>query len=209
MEMTDRLLVPPEAYLQNAVSLARRLLGCRLIHETPEGRCGGIIVETEAYMGLLDDAAHSYRGPGGRVNIQYGPGGTAYIYLIYGMHSCFNVVANGPGVPEAVLVRALEPDTGLERMRLRRPKAKTDLQLCAGPGKLCAALGITRAQYGLDLRGGTLYIEDRCAEPPIDASLRIGVGYAKECRNKPWRFTVAGNPYVSIPAGKEKQYDGI
>ena len=208
--MTDRPLVPARDYLQDAVSLARRLLGCRLIHETPEGRCGGVIVETEAYMGLSDDAAHSYRGrPDGRVNVQYGPGGAAYIYLIYGIHSCFNVVANVAGVPEAVLVRALEPDVGLERMRLRRPKAKTDLQLCAGPGRLCAALGITRAQYGLDLRGGTLYIEDRAAEPPIEASLRIGVGYAKECRMKPWRFTVRDNPYVSVPAGKEKQYDGI
>lgn len=208
--MTDRPLVPAADYLEDAVSLARRLLGCRLIHETPEGRCGGVIVETEAYMGLSDDAAHSYRGrPVGRVNVQYGPGGAAYIYLIYGIHSCFNVVANVAGVPEAVLVRALEPDVGLERMRLRRPGAKTDLQLCAGPGKLCAALGITRAQYGLDLRGGTLYIEDRAAEPPIDASLRVGVAYAKECRMKPWRFTVRDNPYVSVPAGKEKQYDRI
>lgn len=188
-----------EIYQTDGVTLAKRLLGCRLVHETPEGRVGGIIVETEAYMGLEDDAAHSYRGkPDGRVNIQYGPGGFSYIYLIYGMHSCMNVVANAPGVPEAVLIRALMPDEGLEQMRLRRPKAKNDRQLCSGPGKLCAALGITRAQYGLDLTGDTLWIEDRAQEPPITASPRIGVEYAKECGQKPWRFTITDSPWVSV-----------
>ena len=168
--------LPFDAYQTDGITLAKRLLGCRLVHETPEGRCGGIIVETEAYMGLTDDAAHSYRGkPEGRVNVQYGPGGFSYIYLIYGMHSCMNVVANAPDVPEAVLIRALMPDEGLELMRARRPKAKGDRQLCSGPGKLCAALAITRAQYGLDLTGDTLWIEDRAAPPPITASPRIGV----------------------------------
>ena len=188
-----------EIYQTDGITLAKRLLGCRLVHKTPEGRVGGIIVETEAYMGLTDDAAHSYRGrPEGRVNIQYGPGGFSYIYLIYGMHSCMNVVANAPGVPEAVLIRALMPDEGLEQMRLRRPKAKQDRQLCSGPGKLCAALGITRAQYGLDLTGDTLWIEDRAQEPPITASPRIGVEYAKECGQKPWRFTITDSPWVSV-----------
>ena len=191
--------LPNETYQTDGITLARRLLGCRLMHRTPEGLCGGIIVETEAYMGLADDAAHSYRGnPGGRVNIQYGPGGFSYIYLIYGMHSCMNVVANGAGIPEAVLIRALLPDTGLERMRARRPRAKKDRDLCSGPGKLCAALSITRAQYGLDLTGDTLWIEDRAEEPPITASPRIGVEYAKECGDKPWRFTVTGSPWVSV-----------
>ena len=191
--------LPMNAYQTDGITLARRLLGCRLIHRTPEGLCGGIIVETEAYLGLLDDAAHSYRGnPGGRVNIQYGPGGFSYIYLIYGMHSCMNVVANGEGIPEAVLIRALEPDTGLEAMRLRRPKARSDRDLCSGPGKLCAALAITRAQYGLDLTGDTLWIEDRAAEPPITASPRIGVEYARECGDKPWRFSVTDSPWVSV-----------
>lgn len=188
-----------EIYQTDGITLAKRLLGCRLVHETPEGRVGGIIVETEAYMGLEDDAAHSYRGkPDGRVNVQYGPGGFSYIYLIYGMHSCMNVVANAPGVPEAVLIRALMPDEGLEQMRLRRPKAKNDRQLCSGPGKLCAALGITRAQYGLDLTGDTLWIEDRAQEPLITASPRIGVEYAKECGQKPWRFTITDSPWVSV-----------
>lgn len=197
--MTDaRALLSPEVYAADGITLARRLLGCRLVHETPEGAAGGVIVETEAYMGLSDDAAHSYRGrPGGRVNVQYGPGGFAYIYLIYGMHSCMNVVANGKDIPEAVLIRALRPDQGLELMYRRRPKAKNDRQLCAGPGRLCAALDITRAQYGLSLRGPELSIFDRPAEPPITASRRIGVDYAVRCRDKLWRFTITGDPFVS------------
>lgn len=191
--------LPFSAYQAGGVALAQRLLGCRLLHRTPEGLCGGVIVETEAYMGLADDAAHSYRGrPDGRVNVQYGPGGFAYIYLIYGIHSCMNVVANVPGVPEAVLIRALRPDTGLPLMRARRPKAKTDRQLCSGPGKLCAALGITRAQYGLDLTGDALWIEDRPQPPPVTACPRIGVEYARLCGQKPWRFTVTGDPWVSV-----------
>lgn len=200
--MTDRL--PREAYLTDGVTLAKRLLGCRLVHETGGKRVGGIIVETEAYMGLADDAAHSYRGrPDGRVNIQYGPGGYAYIYLIYGMHSCMNVVANGENIPEAVLIRALMPDTGMEEMRLRRPKAKNDRQLCAGPGKLCAALNITRAQYGLDLLGDSLYIEDRDTVPEIEAARRVGVDYAVQCRDRLWRFCVKDSPFVSVRPGKE------
>ncbi len=185
-------------YQTDGISLAKRLLGCRLVHQTPEGRCGGIIVETEAYMGLTDDAAHSYRGrPGGRVNVQYGPGGFSYIYLIYGMHNCMNVVANDPQTPEAVLIRALQPDEGLELIRARRPKAKNDRQLCSGPGKLCAALAITREQYGLDLTGDTLWIEDRADEPTIVCGPRIGVEYAKVCGDKPWRFWVQDSPWVS------------
>lgn len=191
--------LPFDSYQTDGITLAKRLLGCRLVHQTPEGRTGGIIVETEAYMGLVDDAAHSWRGkPEGRVNVQYGPGGFAYIYLIYGLHSCMNVVANAPGTPEAVLIRALMPDEGLPLMSVRRPKAKNDRQLCSGPGKLCAALGITRAQYGLDLTGGTLWIEDRREAPPITASTRIGVEYAKECGEKPWRFTITDSPWVSV-----------
>ncbi len=190
--------LPFAVYQTDGITLAKRLLGCRLVHETPEGRCGGIIVETEAYMGLTDDAAHSCRGkPGGRVNVQYGPGGFSYIYLIYGMHNCMNVVANDPQTPEAVLIRALQPDEGLALMRVRRPRAKNDRQLCSGPGKLCAALAITREQYGLDLTGDTLWIEDRTDEPAIACGPRIGVEYAKVCGDKPWRFWVQDSPWVS------------
>ncbi len=190
--------LPFAVYQTDAITLAKRLLGCRLVHRTPEGTAGGIIVETEAYMGLVDDAAHSYRGkPGGRVNVQYGPGGFSYIYLIYGMHNCMNVVANTPDLPEAVLIRALQPDEGLELMAVRRPKAKQDRQLCSGPGKLCAALDITRAQYGLDLTGDVLWIEDRTEAPPMACGPRIGVEYAKECGQNPWRFWIKDSIWVS------------
>ena len=195
--------LPFETYQTDAITLARRLLGCKLFHRTAEGVTGGVIVETEAYLGLQDDAAHSYRGsPDGRVNIQYGPGGTAYIYLIYGMHNCMNVVSNAAGIPEAVLIRALEPTDGLDLMRTRRPKAKDDRQLCSGPGKLCAALAITRARYGLDLTGDTLWVEDRLCPPLITESPRIGVEYAKECGQKPWRFTITDSPWVSVKPPK-------
>ena len=198
--------LPFDVYQTDGITLARRLLGCRLMHRTADGLCGGIIVETEAYMGLTDDAAHSYRGnPNGRVNVQYGPGGFAYIYLIYGMHSCMNVVANDSKTPEAVLIRALEPCEGLALMRVRRPKAKNDRQLCSGPGKLCAALGITREQYGLDLTGDTLWIEDRESQPDITASPRIGVEYAKECGQNPWRFTITHSPWVSVKPRERSQ----
>lgn len=203
--MTDLRRLSREEYCADGITLARRLLGCTLLHRTAEGVAGGIIVETEAYMGLTDDAAHSYRGwPGGRVNVQYGPGGFAYIYLIYGMHSCMNVVANRPRIPEAVLIRALRPTVGLELMYARRPKARREGQLCSGPGKLCQALGITRAQYGLDLRGERLWIEDRDAVPLIEASRRIGVDYAAAGKDKLWRFSVENDPFVSVPVRKEK-----
>ena len=130
--------LPLDAYQTDAITLARRLLGCKLYHRTAEGVTGGIIVETEAYLGLQDDAAHSYRGsPDGRVNIQYGPGGFSYIYLIYGMHNCMNVVANAPQIPEAVLIRALQPTDGLSLMRARRPKAKPTAS-CAPARASCA-----------------------------------------------------------------------
>ena len=109
-----------------------------------------------------------------------------------------NVVANAPGIPEAVLIRALEPIDGLELMYSRRPKAKKDAQLCSGPGKLCAALAITRDQYGLDLTGDILWIEDRQAVPQMVASPRIGVEYAKECGQNLWRFTIRDCPWVSV-----------
>lgn len=205
--MTRTEPLPRDFYTRDAVTVARELLGCRLVHETPEGPLGGIIVETEAYLGLADDAAHSYRGkPQGRVNIQYGPGGFAYIYLIYGMHSCFNVTVNAPGVPEAVLVRALRPDTGVEQMFPRRRAAKNIRQLCSGPGKLCAALDITRDQYGADLTAPPLYITPAETPQSIVAARRIGVDYALRCRDELWRFVIAGDPFVSVPPGKEKPH---
>ncbi len=186
-------------YLQNGIDLAKALIGKVLVHETHEAVLKGRIVETEAYMGTVDAAAHSYRGnPFGRVNVQYNEGGFAYIYLIYGMHSCMNVVANVSDVPEAVLIRALEPVLGIEEMKKSR---KTDAvkALCSGPGKLCQAMRITREQYGLDLCQKPLYIEEpeENRAVRIGATKRINVDYAGEAALYPWRFVELESPYLS------------
>lgn len=191
--------LPREFYLRSALEVARDLIGKRLVHVTPEGITKGIIVETEAYLGKIDPAAHSYKAPPtGRTAIQYGPGGYAYVYTIYGLHCCMNVVTNLPQVPEVVLIRALEPVSGVELMGSRRQT--TDLHaLCSGPGKLTQALGITRADYGADLLGDTLYIEDTGITPPeIDATPRINIDYAGDAAAYPWRFIWKGSPFLSV-----------
>lgn len=186
-------------YMQNGIELAKALIGKVLVHETDAGVLKGRIVETEAYMGAADAAAHSYKGnPFGRVNVQYGRGGFAYIYLIYGMHSCMNVVANEKDVPEAVLIRALEPTAGIDAMRQTR---KTDSlrALCSGPGKLCAAMRIDRGQYGLDLCEKPLYIEEYEEKRgfSIGVTKRINVDYAGTAAAYPWRFIELDSPYLS------------
>ena len=197
---------PTRAFFEgDTPTLARRLLGCTLWHRTPEGLCAGRIVETEAYCGETDAACHSYtrRAPNGRTSVMYGPGGFAYVYLIYGMHCCMNVVSAPEGAPEAVLIRALAPTEGIALMRARRPKAKTDTALCSGPGKLCAALGIDRGCYGLDLLGDTLFLTvgEPLPEERLGVSPRIGVAYAGEDALRPWRFFEKDDPNVSKPAG--------
>ena len=188
-----------EFYLTDGISLAKALIGKVLVHETEEGLTSGIIVETEAYMGADDAAAHSYKNKGkdGRTNIQYRLGGFAYIYLIYGMYNCVNVTANIEGKPEAVLIRALEPLSGLDVMARRR-KTDKPAAFCSGPGKLCRALNITREQYGLDLCGNKLYIEDSEDKNfTVSSSRRVNIDYAGEAALYPWRFYIEGNKFVS------------
>ncbi|MGE5509143.1 MAG: DNA-3-methyladenine glycosylase [Chitinophagales bacterium] len=199
----DRPL-PASFYARGALALAPALLGKLLVHAAPEGRASGIIVETEAYCGPLDRAAHSYGGKETpRTRAMFGPAGHAYVYFVYGMHYCFNVVAASEGVPEAVLVRAVEPVEGLELMarRRRRPlRTPADLvNLTNGPGKLAQALGIDRDLYGTDLTGDRLFLtEGRRVDPAeIAASPRVGVAYAGEWADRPWRFFLKGNPFVS------------
>lgn len=174
--------------------VARRLLGAVLLHESREGIAAGRIVETEAYL-HDDPAAHSFRGKTQRNASMFLGAGHAYVYLIYGVHHCFNVVTNDAGVGEAVLVRALEPVEGIELMAQRRG---TDVvrQLCSGPGKLVQALGITREHDGVSL----LCPELRICEPttrssePIVSAKRIGITKAAE---EELRFYLKGNPHVS------------
>lgn len=189
-------------YERNILVVARELLGKILVHETAEGVTSGRIVETEAYLGPEDRAAHSYGGrrtP--RNDVMFGEKGHAYVYLIYGMYHCVNVMAGDvPGKPEAVLIRALEPVEGCELMAKRRgyPKGGTQT-LTNGPGRLCMALGITKAQYGADLTVSPFYIAgtERVSSQDIVAVPRVGIDYAGEWKDRPWRFYIRGNSYVS------------
>lgn len=175
-----------------AIGLARALLGCLLLH----GETGGMIVEAEAYVGVGDLAAHASRGKTERTKVLFGPPGRAYVYFIYGMHECLNVVAGKEGTPGCVLIRALEPLCGLPRMYERRSWRGPLTGLANGPGKLTQALAITRAQYGHRLDTGELTIRRWRHKPRfrIGVTPRIGI---KECVDWPLRFIWAGHPCVS------------
>lgn len=188
----------------DALALARSLLGKRLVVPAADGsRVAGRIVETEAYLGAEDKAAHSYRNRRtARNGSMFAVGGTVYVFFVYGMHHQFNVVAGREGLPHAVLVRALEPEEGLELMRARRP-SRGDRELTSGPGKLCRALGIDRTFDGEDLLGKRVWIEDAGAKVPparIASGPRVGIAYAEEYALKPWRFWLKDNIYVSRKA---------
>ncbi len=172
------------------IEVARKLLGSLLVHETAEGRTAGRIVETEAYL-AEDPACHASRGKTKRNAMMFGPPGYAYIYFIYGMYHCFNVVTGREGVGEAVLIRALEPVEGVELMRKRR---KRDDQLCNGPGKLVIAMGIERGQNGHFLSQAPLYLESDQRPKRIVVTTRIGI---KEAAELPLRFYIDGNEHVS------------
>jgi DNA-3-methyladenine glycosylase len=196
------MILPLEFYRRETKTVARELLGKTLVHRIRGKRVAGRIVETEAYLGVIDLAAHSYGGRRTeRTSTMFMAGGHAYVYLIYGMHSCLNIVTREMGVPEAVLIRAIEPTEGLEEMRKRRPVARRDIDLTSGPGKLCAALGITRKQNALLLTDSELFIEDAPSlrRNRIVASPRVGIDYAEHAAEWPLRFSERGNPFVSKP----------
>lgn len=187
-------------FRQDTVELARKLLGCLLVHRTPDGVAGGMIVETEAYVGAIDKACHAYQNRSERTKIMYGDGGYAYVYFIYGMHHCFNVVTGPAGEGNAVLIRALEPVFGLDLMCKRRQTDKLQ-NLCSGPGKVCQALAITKEEYGLDLCDPASPLRlirfRHIPDNHITSSPRINVAYAEEAAAWPWRFYVKDNAYVS------------
>ena len=196
----------PAFFRRGALELAPDLLGLVLVHATADGVAAGRIVEVEAYCGPADLAAHSAGGRRtARNEVMYGPAGRAYVYFIYGMHWCVNVVAATPGVPEAVLLRGLEPLHGEDLMRARRGTHVAPAALARGPGNLTRALGIDGARNGADLRRGEL----RLLRPPggrgipaaseVVRSPRIGVAYAGAWAELPWRFSVRGSSGVSRP----------
>ncbi len=176
--------------------MARELLGAVLRCESDEGVCSGRIVETEAYLGPHDPACHAIAGVTRRTRDLHGAPGSAYVYLIYGMHWCFNAVTMPEGYGSAVLVRALEPLEGLPLMRRRRPRAGSDRDLTNGPGKLCAALGITGVLSGRALQRGSLTIHTGAAVADRDIIItpRIGITRAADW---PLRWVVRDNAYVS------------
>jgi DNA-3-methyladenine glycosylase len=185
---TSRRKLPRAFYARETLTVARELLGMHLVHSTPRGRHVGRIVETEAYKGPQDLAAHSARGRTARTEVMFGPAGHAYVYLIYGVWECLNVVTAQTGVPHAVLIRAVEPVEGIDNTT-------------HGPGLLCRAMHIDRALNGADLRANTLWIERPSASglriARIAHSPRIGVDYAGHWARKPWRCFDADSPYVS------------
>lgn len=188
--------LPPEFYLQDTVSVARALLGCVLWRKTGRHLLAARIVETEAYLGANDQASHARRGLRSERNASmYLEGGHAYVYFTYGMHWCLNAVTETKDFPAAVLIRALEPLAGLDVMRERRGEV-SDRHLCAGPARLCEALGVTGALNGVSLQRGVLRIVEgkkpRARE--IVTGPRIGITQAMDW---PLRFYLDGSPWVS------------
>lgn len=193
--------LPRKFYLrEDTVAVARDLLGKLLVVRDESGRrVSGMIVETEAYLGITDRAAHSYAGRRtARNEVMYARGGTVYVFFVYGMYHQFNVVTGPPDHPHAVLIRAIEPVEGIETMRERRG-ATNDRNLTSGPGKLCIALGIDRSQNGEDLRGTRVWLEDGPAfnARDIASGPRIGIEYARDDAANPWRFWAKGNSFLS------------
>ena len=194
----------PASYYVNedAQAVSRDLLGKLLVVPAEDGsRVSGMIVETEAYLGVIDKAAHSFGGRRtARNEVTYASGGHAYVFFIYGMYFQLNVVTGLKDQPHVSLIRAVEPVEGIEVMRERRGKMPDD-NLTSGPGTLCIAMGIGRRFNGEDLNGDRIWIEEHRSFPEseIAAGPRIGIDYAEEFAEMPWRYWVDGNRFVSKP----------
>jgi DNA-3-methyladenine glycosylase len=188
---------------EDVVLVARELLGKYLFTCIDGVISGGYIVETEAYNGIVDKAAHSYGGKlTPRTKTMFEAGGVAYVYLCYGIHEMFNVVASVEGDPRAVLIRAVHPTEGLEAMLYRRNMLALKSNITSGPGSVAQALGINRKLNSISLQSDALWLEDRglsFADEQIAAVPRVGVAYAKEDALLPYRFFVKGDVYVSKP----------
>jgi len=198
------LKLPKEYFLNDdAVALAKDLLG-KVLYTNIDGEISaGIIVETEAYFGIKDKASHAYGGRRtNRTETMYSAGGVSYVYLCYGMHHLFNVVTSVKDDPHAVLIRAIEPLVGLDLMEARRNMPATKPAISSGPGSAAKALGIDKSFNSKHLNGNEIWIEDQgiiYKDYEIAATPRVGIAYAQEHATLPWRFFVKGNKYVSKP----------
>lgn len=191
-------------YLSKEVTqIARNLIGKYLFTNINGEISGGYIVETEAYNGIIDKASHAFGNRlTNRTKTMYAAGGVAYVYLCYGIHEMLNIVTSEAGEPHAVLIRAINPTTGIDLMLERRKMPSLKNNLTAGPGSVAKALGISRKMNGLSFQGEEIWIEDRglnFLDDQIAAVPRVGVAYAKEDALLPYRFYVKGNPHVSKP----------
>ena len=196
-----------EFYNRNSLIVAKELLGKYLVNNIEGTQFIGKIVEVEAYMGPDDKAAHSYNNRlTERTKIMYGDAGHAYVYFIYGMHFCMNVVVEAKGKPQAVLIRALEPVSPKEEMAKRRYgktleelKRSELISITNGPGKLCKAMGISKENNGEDLCGDNLYITQGEEQDNFNmvSTKRINIDYAEEAKDYPWRYYIENNPYIS------------
>ena len=175
---TPRHRLDREFYLCDGLEAAEKLLGKILVHHSPDGLTAGRITELEAYMGENDKGCH------------------AYVYLIYGMYCCMNIIVNREEIPHCIFLRALEPIDGIDLMKSRRGTDKLR-NLCSGPGKLCIAMGIDKSLYGEDLCGSRLWLEDDGSQPDIMRGKRINIDYAEEAADFNWRFAVKGSRFLS------------
>lgn len=203
-DLTHRQLISRTRLLDRAffkrptLDVAPDLLGKIIVHKTDGQFVAGKIVETEAYLGNGDEAAHSARGRTQSTQVIFGPPGRAYVYLCYGMYECLNLIAEPDGQAGCVLIRALEPLAGIEQIEQRRPRAKRLRDLASGPGKLTLALGVTRARNGADVTRGELTVRE-LREPEsfaIVQTTRIGISVG---RDLPYRFYIKDNDFVSKP----------
>lgn len=195
--------VDNEFFQQPTLELASSLLGCILVNESEEGTAAGVIVETEAYIGPMDQAAHSYNNRRTkRTEVMFHQAGLAYTYVMH-THTLFNVVSGEEGNPEAVLIRAIEPLEGVDLMVRRRGMPESP-NLTNGPGKLTKAMGIKMSDYGHPLTKKPLFLTQGMVPDSISAGKRIGIDNSGEARNYPWRFWITGNRYVSRHQNAEK-----
>ncbi len=195
--MSELVPLPRAFYARPVLQVAKDCIGKLLVHHTQQGPAVGRIVETEAYRGPEDRAAHSFGGRRtARTEVMFGPPGFAYVFFVYGMHYQFNVVTTRVDAPHAVLVRAVEPLLGLQHMAERRNLPETSRELTNGPGKLCQAFAIGRPEYGADLCASSLFLAEGQVTKSA-RSARIGVAYAEDWAQKPWRFFDPKSRYVS------------
>jgi len=198
--MRSNILKPEFFQSDDVVQLAKHLIGCRICTKIDGKLTSGLVTETEAYAGKGDKACHAHLGKfTKRTAVMYQPGGVAYIYLCYGIHHLFNIVTNTKDNADAILIRAFEPDIGIKTMQYRRGKLKIEKSLTSGPGNVSQALGLSLNQNTRSVYSDEIWFEKKNFSPSnIVEATRIGIGYAEEDTNLPWRFYNGDSGFVSV-----------